>query len=55
MFQKMLNPFILFIIVGAFLGYFVLPEVLLSLNIVIDKGLGAVIGAGAGYFLGRYI
>jgi hypothetical protein len=56
MIQKLLNPFVLFIIVGAFLGYFILPEILLSLfKINIDKGLGAVIGGALGYFFGRFI
>lgn len=56
MIQKLINPFLAFILLGAFLGYFILPEILLSMfKIVIDKGLGAVIGAAAGYFLGRYI
>jgi F0F1-type ATP synthase assembly protein I len=56
MIQKFVNPFIMFIIVGAFLGYFILPEILFSFfKITIDKGLGVVIGGALGYFLGRYI
>jgi len=56
MIQKLFNPLVLFILVGAFLGYFILPEILISFfRITIDKGLGAVIGGAAGYFFGRFI
>ncbi len=54
MISKTLDPRIMFVIIGIFLGYFIIPEILLSFfRITIDKGFGAVIGGALGYFFGR--
>ena len=56
MISRTLDPRIMFVIIGIFLGYFIIPELLISFfKITIDKGLGAVIGGALGYFLGRHI
>jgi len=56
MILKFLNPQIMFVIIGIFLGYFIIPELLFSFfKIIIDKSIGAVIGAAIGYFMGKHI